>query len=345
MKRLGVFGGTFDPIHLGHMRSAEEVREALALDQVIFIPAARPPHKGTGRVSPYRHRLMMTTMATNPVPGFGCSDVETRIPGPSYSVKTLRQLREDLPEVELYFIVGSDAFLEIKKWWRYWELTSLANLTVITREEGFDRLAGVIKENFTDHRSVTGQQTSFHCPGQGDIILERVTRLEISSTIIRNRVAEGRSIRFLVPDPVMRYMEENQLYKKAPRDQEGDHPLDPKDSKARALEIARAIEDNKGVDVTILDVGGVSAFADFFVIAHGTSTRHVQGMAEKMRQELKTKGMVANSMEGEAEGKWILMDFGDVVVHLFYEPIRDFYDLEGLWHKAPRVALHQEGDK
>ncbi|MBW1933858.1 MAG: ribosome silencing factor, partial [Deltaproteobacteria bacterium] len=94
-----------------------------------------------------------------------------------------------------------------------------------------------------------------------------------------------------------------------------------------------------GEQVVILDMRGFSSLADFFIISQGRSTKHVQGIANKLRKNLRKKGTKCRGVEGEKEGKWILMDYGDVIVHLFYEPIRDFYDLEGLWSEVPKIIL------
>ncbi len=112
----------------------------------------------------------------------------------------------------------------------------------------------------------------------------------------------------------------------------------------KVKEIASEVIGNKGEDVVILDVKGLSSLADYFIISHGLSTRHVQGMADKMRRALRKKGIRCVGLEGEKEGKWILMDYGDVVVHLFYGPVREFYDLEGLWSQAPRMDVEINQD-
>jgi len=165
----------------------------------------------------------------------------------------------------------------------------------------------------------------------------KVTPIAVSSTDIRRRTRAGLSTRFLVPEKVRRYMITNRLYlpgedtMHAPKEDRAD----PVEAVAQA--IASQINDNKGEDIVILDMRGISPVADFFIIAHGRSTKHVQGMASKMQKELSRMHIRCISVEGEEEGNWILMDFGDVVVHLFYKPIRSFYDLEGLWHEAPRL--------
>lgn len=102
---------------------------------------------------------------------------------------------------------------------------------------------------------------------------------------------------------------------------------------------ARIAADNKGEDIVILDVRKISSFTDFFVILSGRSTRHVQALAESLENELRSKRVSSSRAEGLSEGKWVLLDFADVVVHIFYHEQRDFYDLEGLWHDAPRVEV------
>ncbi len=103
--------------------------------------------------------------------------------------------------------------------------------------------------------------------------------------------------------------------------------------------VAQEVLDNKGEDVVVLDVRRLSSLADYFVITHGRSTKHVQGMADNLLANLKKKGIRSLGVEGEREGKWVLIDYGEVVVHLFYGPVREFYDLEGLWSQAPRMDL------
>ncbi len=108
------------------------------------------------------------------------------------------------------------------------------------------------------------------------------------------------------------------------------------------MTIAHEVLENKGEDVVVLDVRGLSSMSDYFVISHGRSTRHVQGMADNILRSLRKKGIKCLGVEGEREGKWVLMDYGDVVVHLFYGPVREFYDLEGLWSQAPRIEFRED---
>jgi nicotinate-nucleotide adenylyltransferase len=337
--RIGLFGGTLNPIHFGHLRSAEEVREVMELDEVWFVPAALPPHKQSENILPFSDRLTMVELATAPVRHFKVSTIEKDRPGPSYSIDTLRELKEiHGGKTEFFFIIGSDAFLDIETWKEYLHLTDYASLVVMGRRQGdLERAREVISRAFPTYR-VQDRRAIYSAPGKKAIHLNSVTHLAISATDIRRRVRTGLSVRFLVPEAVRRYMRENSLYVQ---------PLKSEDkrnmpSELLVREIAAEVSANKGEELIVLDMRRRSPIADFFIIAQGRSTRHVQGTANNTRKNLRKKGIRCRGIEGEGKGKWILMDYGDIVVHLFYEPIRVLYDLEGLWSDVPRLTLDKE---
>ncbi len=312
------------------------------LDEIWFMPAYQPPHKASSSLTSFRHRLRMVQLAVDKVDYFRASDIEAKRPGPSYSVDTLNQLVHTLgQEASFFFIIGSDAFLEIETWKDYSLLPILSELVVITRPPW--QTADIIKAmktRFPDYRE-SGREGLFISAKGGRIRVFLITRMGISSTDIRKRARIGLSTRFLVPEKVRRYMVTNKLY----------IPLmekPQKDSGRRtALEAAKMIfeeiRNNKGEKICVLDMRGISPVADFFIIAQGRSTRHVQGMASRMKKDLSRKKIKCRGMEGEDEGKWILLDFEDIIVHLFYEPVRSFYDLEGLWSEAPRILQEEDG--
>ena len=342
--RIGLFGGTLDPVHLGHLRAGEEVREALRLDEIWFLPAFRPPHKVSRPLSPYSHRLGMVELAVEGVRHFRASDIEAGRPGPSYSVDTLEELkRSEDPGLFFFFIVGSDAFLEIDTWKDFSRLPLLSELVVIPRSPWNRReiVEGLLRI-FTDYCEAAGEKGLFTSSRGGRIRILNTTRLEISSTDIRRRVRTGLSVRFLVPEKVRRYMISNKLYLPDTKADGENLTLQPLSSRETARRIFEEIKNNKGEDVCVLDMRGISPVADFFIISQGRSTKHVQGMANRMRRELRRDKIRCRSIEGEDEGKWVLLDFGDIIVHLFYEPVRSFYDLEGLWSEAPRVSLEED---
>lgn len=211
--RLGFLGGTFDPIHLGHLRSAEEIAEGLGLDKVYLIPAAQPPHKCLEPVTAFRHRMAMAVRAAACSPLLDVLDIEARRPGPSYSVETLKDLRRRFPEaMNLYFIMGTDSFFEIRTWKNYRELFDLADLVLVERP-GFalERIPPMLHDLGLGVSSRDGG-ASFSVQSGRKIILFRATHMDISSTRLRELLREGRSIRFLVPETICRYIAEEGLY-------------------------------------------------------------------------------------------------------------------------------------
>ncbi len=198
MHRAGIMGGTFDPIHYGHLLMAEEARQAFALDQVIFVPNGRPAHKKPYLVSQPEDRYAMTLLATASNPMFTCSRLEIDRPGLSYTIDTLRHFRREFPGLDaLYFITGADAILEILTWHESDKLVDEFLFIAVTRP-GFvlERLAEIADAQFL-------QRVSFlPIPG-----------LEISSTDLRRRVRGGRSIRYLTPESVEEYVRGQGLYR------------------------------------------------------------------------------------------------------------------------------------
>lgn len=341
--RIGLLGGTLDPVHFGHLRSADEIREALELDEIWFMPAALPPHKEPSTLTPFTHRLAMVKLAVASIDYFKITAIENERPGPSYSIDTLKALRKrHKDEAEFFFILGSDAFLDIETWKDYGSLTDYASLVIMRRgHEDSSGLKEVISRAFPSH-NIQGEKDIFVAHDKGAIYLYSVTHLAISGTDIRRRAKSGLSVRFLVPEEVRIYMEKNSLYAGSTGDLSpslGDIETKAASSEEQVQQIASEILENKGEQIVILDMRGISYLADFFIISHGRSTKHVQGIANKMRKKLRKKGIKCSGVEGEQEGKWILMDYGDVIVHLFYEPVRGFYDLEGLWSEVPRIIL------
>jgi nicotinate-nucleotide adenylyltransferase len=211
--KTGILGGTFNPVHLAHLRIAEEVREACRLDRILFMPAATPPHKPVADAVAFSHRLAMIAAAIADHPGFQVSDLEARRGGKSFSVDTLELLRQADPTGERYFIVGLDSFRDIASWKDYMRLFELAHLVVTARPgvELPDPLAALpvaVQNDFCYDGKLKKMR---HRSGNAVIFLEE-TRLDISSTLIRRKVAAGESIRYLVPPSVAAYIVDHGLY-------------------------------------------------------------------------------------------------------------------------------------
>ncbi len=226
--KTGILGGTFNPIHLAHLRIAEEVQRACELDRVLFIPAAEPPHKDVAGEVSFRHRLAMVELAIKDHPCFYASDLEIRRSGKSFSVDTLEILRREDPAGERYFIIGLDSYRDIATWKDFARIFTLCHLVVTTRPgvtvaEPLAPLPVAMRQDFCYDEKAGRLQ---HKSGNYLIFLEE-TYLDISSTEIREGLASGRSIRHLVPRAVADYIEENGLYRiaapKHPQTSKGSH--------------------------------------------------------------------------------------------------------------------------
>ena len=187
--KIGIMGGTFDPIHFGHLAMAESVREIFELDEILFIPSARPPHKVEKIITPEVHRLMMTFLATQSNEKFQVSPMEILRDGLSYTLDTMNQLEKKFgADTELFFIIGADSMADLPKWHKSKELVSKVHFIATTRPG--------VEVNLDEVKKFFG-----------------VAGLEISSTDIRERVKNGKSIKYLVPEVVEEYIFKENLYK------------------------------------------------------------------------------------------------------------------------------------
>lgn len=199
MKQICLIGGTFDPIHYGHLVVAEEVRQKFGIQKVIFIPAARPPHKMGKEISEPHHRVNMTRLATASNRYFEVSTIEIERQGLSYTIDTVQEIKSIYKIETVYFITGADAVLEILNWKEAEKLLNMCTFIAATRP-GYN--LNNLKETL---KSLPGEIFKKTLP------LE-VPALSISSSDIRQRVREGRSIKYLLPEPVEQYIKENKIY-------------------------------------------------------------------------------------------------------------------------------------
>lgn len=210
--KWGLLGGTFDPIHFGHLRSGQEILDMLGLDRIIIIPSYRPPFKGHLKITPFEQRLHMARLAAGHNPRFTVSDIEAR-EGLSYSVDTVRRLKEQHSGLEPFFIMGQDAFRDITGWKDWEELLGSCNFVITTRpgcECGSPETA--FPPEFAAKFIYDEAADAFKGPSGHSLYFRRISFLDISSTDIRERRGRGLSIRYLLPDAVIKYIEENGLY-------------------------------------------------------------------------------------------------------------------------------------
>ncbi|MGH8618709.1 MAG: nicotinate-nucleotide adenylyltransferase [Burkholderiales bacterium] len=213
---LGILGGTFDPIHYGHLRLAEELAEALKLAEVRLIPAGTPPHRAAPATAA-QHRLAMAVLAILGNPRLAVDAREVRRSGPGYTIDTLTELRaEEGAQRPLVLLLGADAFLELATWHRWHELFGLAHI-VIAHRPGFptetwpDRMPQPLAREY--EKRLLKQALNIYTKPFGGIAALPIAALDISATMIRRALADGESPRYLLPDPVLDYIRANNLYR------------------------------------------------------------------------------------------------------------------------------------
>ncbi len=198
--KIGICGGTFDPVHVGHLAIAELVREEFALDKVLFIPSGKPPHKDFDSVTDPVHRLNMVQCAVSTNPNFEAVSIEIERRGYTYTVDTLKQLHELYPNgTEFYYIIGADVVMDLLKWKNAEEVFTLTSFIALMRpgfnDEEFKTRLTYLKSKY--NVNITG----FEAP-----------LIEISSTFIRDRIKNGKSVKYFTTEPVERYIKDNKLY-------------------------------------------------------------------------------------------------------------------------------------
>ena len=215
MNGIGIFGGTFDPIHIGHLRTAVELRKVLGLSEMRLIPSATPPHR-TQPESTAEHRLAMLQLGLGSEskscePGLVADDRELRREGPSYTLDTLKELRAEAgPNIPLCLCIGMDSLIDLNQWHHWRELTDIAHIVVAARPGWHLPKSGEVLDFVRAHRATDIEQLQ-QTPA-GKILIMEMTLLPVSATGIRQTLRRGESVRYLVPEKVIDYIRQHQLY-------------------------------------------------------------------------------------------------------------------------------------
>jgi nicotinate-nucleotide adenylyltransferase len=210
LRGIGLFGGTFDPVHIGHLRTALELKNALALAEMRLMPSAQPPHRAPPWASP-KQRMAMLQLGLAGEPGLVADDRELHRDGPSYTVDSLIELRREVgPEVPLCLCIGMDALLTVNQWYRWRELTDFAHIVVAVRPGWHLPDSGEVRDFVDEHR--IHRSGELQATAAGGLLIREMTLLPVSATGIRQALQRGESIRYLVPDGIIDYINQNQLY-------------------------------------------------------------------------------------------------------------------------------------
>ncbi|MFP5518419.1 MAG: nicotinate (nicotinamide) nucleotide adenylyltransferase [Bdellovibrionia bacterium] len=331
--RVGIFGGSFNPPHNGHINAISTVAKKLGLDKVHVVVAAQNPIKTPVDGPTPEQRLDLTRAAFSQYGDmFYIDDQEVKRGGRSYTIDTILKLREDVKAEDLYLVVGADKLEELNKWKDWNKILTEANLVVTTRpgyelptdkESLPEFLQPLVAEyDFNFLELTTGRNIQF-------ISLKDI---EISGTELRKWLRAGRPVEKHLPLSVEAHIRDNKLYRNL-GDKIGDY-------KKFTEFCADVIFSKKGINVKGFDLTQMAAPSEYTLIASGTSTRHAVSMAENVIQAVKEEyGVFPQSVEGIEEGRWVLVDFGSLIIHLFYDFVRQEYNLENLWKEGTNMGL------
>ncbi len=209
-KKIGLLGGTFDPIHYGHLQLAAAALKECNLDKVVFIPSAQPPHKNGISLTPFQHRLAMLASAVQGISGFECNAIEGTLPKPSYTIDTLRVLLKHYENgCRLYFMIGADAFLDILTWKSHQEVLHSVNI-ILSQRKGYKKVQ--LCDLFNKLGYKMGEKSWQGNDGQKDIYILKEIPDDLSSSVIRNMIGKGVSLQRLLPKNVIEYIQKHKLY-------------------------------------------------------------------------------------------------------------------------------------
>ena len=204
-----IFGGTFDPVHLGHLRAAEEIHEQLGMDEFRFLPCGQPPHR-EAPVASAAQRLEMLQLALAETTEFQVDERELHREGPSYMVDTLHSFRAEFPHSSLALVIGQDAANSLNRWYRWQEIPKLSHVVIMSRHGGSARYPDEVRAMVTSLR--TERPASLKDAHSGKVLELEIDSLPVSASAIRGLVKAGRSVRFLVPAPVLKFIDQQDLY-------------------------------------------------------------------------------------------------------------------------------------
>lgn len=333
--RVGVFGGSFNPLHMGHINALTTVHNRLGLQKINVIPAAKNPLKPPIEGPTDDQRLEMLRIGLKDIPFVTLDDQELRRGGPSYTIETIENYAKTTAPENLFLIVGLDQFEEFDKWKDYEKILTLANLIVVSRPghsvpfSADDLPAGLRKLVAAFDRQYIALTT------ERAIEFVRLQDVDVSASEVRKRLRSGRNVDRHLSIPVEEYIRAQGLYA----------PLGPKigDYEAFANFCAKALYEKKGINVRGFDLRSVEGPTEFTLIASGTSTRHASSLAESVVKAVKEEyGVLPQGVEGVSEGRWVVVDYGSLIVHVFYDFVRQEYRLEDLWKQGRDLQLREE---
>ncbi|MBX3017120.1 MAG: nicotinate (nicotinamide) nucleotide adenylyltransferase [Bdellovibrionaceae bacterium] len=331
--KIGILGGSFNPPHFGHLNVARTVKEKAGLNELRVIPSAKNPLKKKIDGPSAEERLDLTRIAFSDLgAGYVVDDREVKRGKTSYTIQTLEELKAEHPNDELSLVIGMDLLNELEEWKDWKKILDIANLVVCSRP-GFELPR--TQEDLPEFLQplITDQDFNFFTLKSGkELQFLQLKDVEVSATDLRKWLRSGRSVEKYLPLGVELKIKNSGLYA----------PLKEKigDYEEFAKFVANVLFERKAIGVRGFDLRPMTAPSEFAVICSATSTRHATALAEAVADAVKTEfNVYPQSLEGADEGRWVLVDYGSLIVHVFYDYIRQEYSLENLWAQGKDLKL------
>ena len=330
MKKIGIFGSAFNPLHLGHLHLLVQAQKHFRFDKIKVIPCFKSPFKDDKltaklKTAKLEQKLNAIKQALLPYPFLEVDDIEIKRGGVSYTIDTLLELSEQINSFncEIFIIMGADQWFNFPNWKNPDQIRQKAHIVVCSRE-GYKMppkkvLSTIVKNNFKNNVNKTKKNLK-------NVYALPLKNMDISSLEIRKRYTQGLSISHLVPLEIKQWIDKNNLYQEKKQ-----NPLP--DTKALAQFCIKTLNNKKAKKIKSFDLKNyTNQVFDFTVVASGLNTRHSKALCDDLQRQVKKQfSLSPKHIEGHETGDWIALDYGDLAIHIFYEYKRQFYQLEKLW--------------
>ncbi len=333
MNKLGIFGGSFNPLHLGHINSVVNVAEKMSLDKIIVVPAYQNPLKEPIEGPSPEQRLKMAQIGFEEYKDFVEVDsIEIERQGKSYTVDTIQKYIDEYSKDSIFLILGIDTFYSFDNWKDFDQILNMVNLIVTSRPgnqlpfsvsdfpKGLQPYVAAFDRRFI--QLTTGMSIEFI----------RIEDIDISATELRKKIRNGLKVEKFLTYEVESFIQQEELYK----------PLGAKidDYEGFTSFCAQFLNERGAIGLRAFDLKDVESPSDYTMIASGTSTKHAGSLAQTLIQEVKSEyAVLPISVEGINEGRWCLLDYGALIIHIFYDFVRQEYGLETLWREGKELKI------
>lgn len=323
--KLGIFGGTFNPPHMGHISSMQTVQKKLGLGQVLMIPACKNPLKMQTEGPTPQQRLQMCELAVSSwQPLLKVDSIEISSGGTSYTVDTLMTLQKTHPKDDFYLILGMDQLEDFNKWKSWQKIISLANI-VLTSRPGYQLPTSIEQlPSFLQNEVAEFEFNTIVLKSGKSVEMIQLPDTDISSSQLRKMIRTNKSVQKYLPLSVESYVRENKLYSGL--------NASIQDYQKFTLFCAHNLNEKKAINIKCYDLKKSDAIAEFAIVTSGTSTRHASSLAENLIKSVKEEyNIYPQNIEGLGEGRWVILDYGQLMVHVFYDFVRQEYSIEKIW--------------